>query len=89
MPAAEKGAIYESAGKLYKVLGFANHVITKELLVLYSRYKKNNEIDEEVLAEPLNRFTNSSFSRIEIIQNKKDIEEIEDDYDREREDDDL
>lgn len=88
MPAAEKGSIYESAGRLYKVLGFANQVITGELLVLYSRYRKNNEIDEEILAEPLNRFTSNNFSRIEIIQDKKEIE-LEDEYDREREDEDI
>jgi hypothetical protein len=67
MPAAEKGATYMSSlGTLYKVLGFATHSTTNELLVLYSRMKKTGEMNESVTAEPLTRFVKNDFSRIEL-----------------------
>lgn len=67
MPAAEKNATYVSSlGTLYKVLGFATHATTNELLVLYSRMKKTGELNESILAESLERFTRNDFSRIDI-----------------------
>lgn len=69
MPAAEKNATYVSSlGTLYKVLGFATHATTNELLVLYSRMKKTGELNENITAESLERFTKNDFSRVEIIQ---------------------
>jgi hypothetical protein len=69
MPAAEKGAVYVSPlGTFYKILGFASHVTSNEIYVLYSRMQKNGTVHENVLIDSLEHFTGSRFSRAELVR---------------------
>jgi len=72
MPAAEKNGVYIApGGTMYKVIGFASHVTNNDFFVLYSRLKKNGSLHEEILAEPLEKFTKNSFERVELIDDTK------------------